>query len=157
MSTNSDNRPDAAGLDWSSAEIGRYALKPGERSEVRVDGAIGYSLRLIPSNKVLARFTSTLEAWPEIIAQVEAGRSPRTLALDWHDVAGRTGLVGAGVVLVGSARISNGEPQPSRGRPSKRVAEAEPATTADRDDESPRIISTWRATKRERDGYERRR
>ena len=51
--------------DWSGAEVGRYALKPGERSEVRVDGAVGYSLRLIPSNKVLARFTSTLEAWPE--------------------------------------------------------------------------------------------
>ena len=45
VSTNSDERPDAAGLDWSSAEIGRYALKPGQRSEVRVDGAVGYSLR----------------------------------------------------------------------------------------------------------------
>ena len=123
MSTNSDSRPDTSHLDWRTAEVGRYALKSGERSEIRVDGAAGYSLRLIPSNKVLARFMSTLEAWPEIIAQVDGGRFPRTLALDWHDASGRSGLVGAGVLLVGSARVSNGEPHPSRGRPPRRDAE----------------------------------
>jgi hypothetical protein len=38
------------------------AKKPGETSEVFIDGAVGYQLRLIPSNKVLRTFTSTLEA-----------------------------------------------------------------------------------------------
>ena len=48
--------PDVSGLDWNDAEVGRYARKPGEKTEIFIDGAVGYSLRLIPSNKILARF-----------------------------------------------------------------------------------------------------
>lgn len=121
-----DVRPDTSQLDWSKAVIGRRARKPGEKTEIFIDGAVGYSLRLIPSNKVLARFESTLEAWPVIIATVEGGRSPRTLSLDWVAADGRTESISAGPRLERWARHSNGEPRPSAGRASRqprRVAE----------------------------------
>lgn len=87
----------------------RFARKPGEKTEIRIDGAVGYSLRLIPSNKILARFTSTLEAWPVIIATVDGGRSPRTLSLDWNGVNGKGGKISAGPRLEHWARHNNGE------------------------------------------------
>ncbi|MDQ2964453.1 MAG: hypothetical protein M3R57_01175 [Chloroflexota bacterium] len=108
--------PDVSGLDWSKAEIGRYAKAPGEKTEICVDGAIGYSLRLIPSNKILARFDSTLEAWPVIIATVEDGRSPRTLSLDWNGEDGRSKSISAGPRLERWARLNNGEPLPNTNR-----------------------------------------
>jgi len=74
--------------------------------------AVGYQLRLIPSNKVLARFTSTLDAWPAIIASIDSGRSPRTLSLDWVTADGRTGSISAGPRLERWARHNNGEPDP---------------------------------------------
>ncbi len=107
-----DDRPDTSLLDWSKAVIGRRARKPGEKTEVFIDGAVGYALRLIPSNKVLARFESTLDAWPVIIATVEGGRSPRTLSLDWVAADGFTGSISAGPRLERWARHSNGEPYP---------------------------------------------
>ena len=120
--------PDVSGLDWSKAEIGRYAKAPGEKTEICIDGAIGYSLRLIPSNKILARFESTLEAWPVIIATVEAGRSPRTLSLDWIGANGRGGSISAGPRLERWARRNNGEPHPYPSRAprttERRVAES---------------------------------
>ena len=94
----------------TKAEVGRFARKPGEKTEIFVDGAVGYALRLIPSNKILARFASTLEAWPVIIATVEAGRSPRTLSLDFQDEAGHWKSVSAGPRLERWARHNNGEP-----------------------------------------------
>jgi hypothetical protein len=117
--------PDVSGLDWSKAEIGR-PRQPGEKTEICIDGAVGYSLRLIPSNKIFARFKSTLEAWPAIIATVEAGRSPRTLSLDWNGVNGKGESISAGPSLLRWARLNNGGPHPNelRGRASgRRVAE----------------------------------
>ncbi len=105
----------------------RFARKPGEKIEIRIDGAEGYSLRLIPSNKILARFKSTLEAWPVIIATVEGGRSPRTLSLDWNGSGGSRESISAGVRLEMWARFNNGEPQLYPGhapRSMRRVAEA---------------------------------
>lgn len=98
-------------IDVSTAVFlpNRFARKPGEKTEIFVDGAVGYSLRLIPSNKVLARFSSTLEAWPVIIATIEGGRSPRTLALDCELADGRTAKVSAGPRLEWFARLNNGE------------------------------------------------
>jgi hypothetical protein len=120
--------PDVSGFDWSRAETGRYAKAPGEKTEIRIDGAVGYSLRLIPSNKILARFESTLEAWPVIIATVEGGRSPRTLSLDWNGADGRSGSISAGPRLERWARRNDGEPQPYAKSASRatgrRVAEA---------------------------------
>jgi hypothetical protein len=109
-----DERPNTEYLDWSKAEIGRYAPRPGEKTEICIDRAVGYALRLIPSNKVLGRFSSTLDAWPAIIAAVdEAGRSPRTLALDWIAADGRSERISAGPFLVVWARLNNGEPHPN--------------------------------------------
>ena len=128
MNTNDsdDIRPDTSQIDWSKAEVGRWARKPGEKTEIFVDGAVGYQLRLIPSNKVLCRFASTLEAWPAIIATVEGGRSPRTLSLDWVLADGRSGSISAGPRLARWARYNNGEPHAYENRiavPARRVAE----------------------------------
>ena len=115
-------------FDFSRGTLpNRYARKPGEKTEIRIDDAVGYQLRLIPSNKVLARFRSTLEAWPAIIETVEGGRSPRTLSLDWQKADGRTGSISAGPRLARWARHNNGEPWEYKGRPAnrgRRVAEA---------------------------------
>jgi hypothetical protein len=107
-----EQRPDTSHIDWSKAEIERPARKPGEKTEVFIDGAIAYQLRLIPSNKVLARFESTLEAWPVIITTVDSGRSPRTLAFDAIMTDGTVGLVSAGPRLEMWARHNNGAPNP---------------------------------------------
>ena len=125
--------PDLSGLDWSQAEIGRHARAPGEKTEICIDGAVGYRLRLIPSNKVLARFSTTLQAWPAIIATVEGGRSPRTLSLDWEGADGQTRSIVAGPRLERFARLNNGEPHPyADGAPAKRPRRVtrEPRETA---------------------------
>lgn len=115
MNTNDadDIRPDTSQIDWSKAEVGRGARKPGEKTEIFVDGAVAYQLRLIPSNKVLARFATTLEAWPVIIETVDCGRSPRTLSLDWVLADGRSGSISAGPRLARWALYNNGEPYPN--------------------------------------------
>ena len=119
--------PDVSELDWSKAEIGRYSKAPGEKTEICVDGAVGYALRLIPSNRILGRFASTLEAWPAIIATADGGRSPRTLSLDWVREDGSSGSISAGPRLVRWARRNNGEAyphaSPAPGRAQRRVAE----------------------------------
>jgi hypothetical protein len=118
--------PDVSEWDWSKAIIGRRARTPGEKTEVFIDGAVAYQLRLIPSNKVLARFDSTLDAWPVIIATIEGGRSPRTLAMDAILADGRVALVSAGPRIEMFARHGNGEPNPYGDLwtlPTRRVAE----------------------------------
>ena len=143
-----DVRPDTSHLDWSKAQIGRRARKPGEKTEICIDGAVAYQLRLIPSNMILAQFESTLEAWPMIIATIDGGRSPRTLSLDAIDADGSAESISAGPRLEWFARINNGEPHPYDERApnsGRRVAEC---------GLRPRIISAWRATKRERRDYE---
>ena len=104
--------PDVSGIDWSKAVVGPHPRKPGEKSEFFLDGAVGYQLRLIPSNKVLASFESTLAAWPVIIATIEDGRSPRTLAFDAILTDGRAVLLSAGPRIEMWARYNNGEPNP---------------------------------------------
>jgi hypothetical protein len=89
------------------------ARAPGEKHEIRIDGAVGYQLRLIPSNKILCRFASTLDAWPAIIETVAAGRSPRTLSLDWVFADGSFGSISAGPRLEGWARLNDGGPHPN--------------------------------------------
>ncbi len=86
-----------------------FARKPGEKTEIFIDGAVGYQLRLIPSNKVLGRYKSTLEAWPAIIDATEGGRSPRTLSLDMVDADGAFESISAGPRLERWARHNNGE------------------------------------------------
>lgn len=121
-----DERPDTSKLDWSKATGSPHPRKPGEKSEFFLDGATGYQLRLIPSNKVLARFDTTLEGWPVIIATIEGGRSPRTLALDAILTDGTVIMVSAGPRLEMWARWNNGEPNrysDAWGSPARRIAE----------------------------------
>ena len=49
------------GLDWSRAENGRRDGKPADRTEVCLDGAVEYQLRLIPSTKIIPSMTTTPE------------------------------------------------------------------------------------------------
>lgn len=121
-----DERPDTSSIDWSTAAPSPFIRKPGEKVEILIDGAVGYALRLIPSNKVLGRFDSTLEAWPAIIAAVEGGRSPRTLSLDWVAADGTMESISAGPRLERWARHCNGESHPYQvdaRRGPRRVAE----------------------------------
>src|SRR3990172_4297285 len=83
-------------FDFTNARPSRFIPSPGEKTEICIDDAVGYQLRLIPSNLVLQRFESTLDAWPAIIATVERGRSPRTLSLDWVMSDGSFGSISAG-------------------------------------------------------------
>jgi hypothetical protein len=101
-------------------EAGRHSTAPGEGFGIVIDGALGYSLRLTPSNKVLGRFASTAEAWPAVVAAVEAGRSPRMLVLDWHGTAGSGGSVSSGVTLEYLARSGLGLPADHLRSPNQR-------------------------------------
>ena len=94
--------------DFSGWEPNPYARKPGEGLDIAIDGAVGYSLRLIPSNKVVGRFESTLEAWPAIVAEAARGIPASCLVLDWHGANGEHGRVGSGRVLVSTARSAVG-------------------------------------------------
>jgi hypothetical protein len=77
--------------DFTGWEVGRYAPKPGEGLDIRVIGAVEYSLRLIPSNKVVGRFASTHEAWPAVLSELDRGIPARLLVLDWHGRTARAG------------------------------------------------------------------
>jgi hypothetical protein len=89
---------------------GRTDRPPNEEFGITVDGAVAYSLRLIPSNKVLGRFPSTPNAWSAVLAEIDAGRAPRTLVLDWHGVDGSCGRVSGGLTLEYLARSGLGLP-----------------------------------------------
>jgi hypothetical protein len=124
-----DDDLDIPEIDISTVEWrpNPFAKKPGEKTEIFIDGAVAYQLRLIPSNKVLCRFRSTLEAWPSIIATVEGGRSPRTLSLDAVFADGTFGSISAGPRLEGWARLNDGRPHPYAEGPrgsGSRVAES---------------------------------
>lgn len=94
----------------AAAGPSRPAKQPNEEFGIAIDGAVEYSLRLIPSNKILGRFPSTHQAWPAVIAAIDAGRSPRMLVLDWHGADGSRGRVSSGVTLEYLARSGLGLP-----------------------------------------------
>jgi|ERR1035437_4589960 hypothetical protein len=109
MRTNDDGNPDFADiLESGKVEIGRYGRMEADGFGIVIDGAVGYSLRLIPSNKILGRFTSTREAWPAVLAAVERGMPAKCLVLDWHGADGRRGRVSSGRRLVMTARSGIG-------------------------------------------------
>jgi len=117
MTTNIDDDdleiPELTDEFWARAVPNPYARKPGEKTEICLDRAVEYQLRLIPSTRVIGRFTSTLDAWPAIIAAAESGRSPRTLSLDAIGSAGQRWHMAAGPFLIAFARLNNGEPWPN--------------------------------------------
>jgi hypothetical protein len=94
--------------DFSRFQRGRYIREPGEGLDIRIDGAVGYAVRLVPSNKVVGRFPTTYEAWPAILAEIERGIPARCLVLDWYDAQGQHGAIGAGRLLVSVARSGIG-------------------------------------------------
>ena len=79
-----------------------------EGFQISIDGAIEYSLRLTPSDKIVGRFASTLDAWPAILAEVARGIPARCLVLDWHRGDGTRGRVSSGHQLVLTARSGLG-------------------------------------------------
>ncbi len=109
MHTNDDADLDFADiLEFGKVEVGKYARMEADGFGIVIDGAVGYSLRLIPSNKIVGRFVSTREAWPAILAEVERGVPAKCLVLDWHWANGRRGRVGSGRLLVMTARSGLG-------------------------------------------------
>lgn len=77
---------------------------------IAIDGAVEYSLRLTPSGRILGRYPSTRDAWPAVVAAVDAGRSPRMLVLDWFAADGSRGKVSSGITLEYLARRGLGLP-----------------------------------------------
>ena len=109
MRTNDEGNPDFADiLESGRVEIGRYARMEADGFGIVIDEAVGYSLRLVPSNKILGRFVSTREAWPAVLAEVERGIPAKCLILDWHWANGRCGRVSSGRLLVSTARSGLG-------------------------------------------------
>ena len=108
MRTNTSALSTPASQPGPGREARRHARPSRDGFGIVKDGAVGYSLRLIPSNKVLGRFASTTEAWPAVIAAVDAGRAPRTLVLDWHGADGSHGPVSSGLTLEYLARSGLG-------------------------------------------------
>ncbi len=102
------NRPRA--LAKAGPEAGGHGGTSVEGFAIVADGAVAYSLRLVPSNKILGRWASTPEAWTAVVAAVDAGRSPRTLVLDWHGEDGSSGRVSSGTTLEYLARSGLGLP-----------------------------------------------
>jgi len=108
MHTNDDDADlERVEFDFSRARLVNRPRSP-EGFGIVIDGAVRYSLRLIPSNKILGRFMSTREAWPAVLAAVERGMPPKCLVLDWHWANGRRGRVSSGRVLVWTARSGLG-------------------------------------------------
>ena len=108
MRMNNADVDNSVEYDFSKGELGRYARRPGEGLDIRINGAIEYSIRVIPSNKVVGRFSSTFDAWPAVLAEVKRGIPARCLVLDWHWANGRRGQVGSGRLLVSVARSGLG-------------------------------------------------
>ncbi len=68
-------------LDFSGFKQANGPLFP-DGFEIVIDDAVGYQIRLIPSNKVVGRFTSTMEAWPVVQSELARGIPARCLVLD---------------------------------------------------------------------------
>jgi hypothetical protein len=108
MPTHDDDLEIPEITDFSGWEIGRYARKPGDGLDIRIDGAVEYSLRLVPSNKIVGRFPSTFDAWPAVLDELNRGIPARSLVLDWYGAKGAHGKVASGRVLAFVARSGIG-------------------------------------------------
>jgi hypothetical protein len=95
-------------FDFSRATRAKGPRFP-EGFEIRINDATGYSLRLTPSNKILGRFTSTRDAWPVVIAEIERGIPARCLVLEAHFADGDREKIGAGRILEHIARAGIGQ------------------------------------------------
>ena len=87
--------------------------------EIQIDDAIGYQLRLIPSNKIVGRFTSTRDAWPVVQSELARGIPARCLVLDALFADADRYRVTSGRILEATARAGLGQPS---GRPETKAA-----------------------------------
>ena len=87
--------------------------------EIKIDDAIGYQLRLIPSNKIVGRFASTRDAWPVVQSELARGIPARCLVLDALFADGDRYRVTSGRILEVTARDGLGQPSD---RPARRAA-----------------------------------
>jgi hypothetical protein len=74
--------------------------------DIGIDGAIGYRLRLIPSNKILATGPTVRDVFAAYLEEVDRGRLPRLLVVDWCGADGTTGPVASGSTLQELAQAS---------------------------------------------------
>jgi hypothetical protein len=82
--------------------------------EIRIDDAVGYSLRLIPSNKIVGEFNSTRDAWPVVQSEIARGIPARCLVLDALFANGERHRVSSGRILEALARGGLGQRSPRR-------------------------------------------
>ena len=72
--------------------------------DIRVDGALAYAVRLIPSNRPLGAYPDSNRAFSKVLDEIDAGRHERTLALDVCLPGDRRDLMAAGARLERLAR-----------------------------------------------------
>jgi len=77
--------------------------------EIQIDDATGYAIRLIPSNKVVGRFSSTRHAWSVVQAELARGIPARCLVLDALFENGDRRKVSSGRGLEALARAGLGQ------------------------------------------------
>jgi hypothetical protein len=116
MHTNDDDADlQPVEFDFSRARLVNFPRSP-EGFGIAIDGAVGYSLRLVPSNKIVGRFASTRDAWPAVLAEIERGVPAKLLVLDWHGESGRRGRVSSGRELMLTAQSGLGPEVPKQRR-----------------------------------------
>lgn len=80
--------------------------------DIRIDGAVEYAVRLIPSNRPLGAYPDSNRAFAKVLDEIDAGRHERTLALDVRLPGDRRDLVAAGARLERLARRALVRPRP---------------------------------------------
>ncbi len=80
--------------------------------DIRIDGAVAYRVRLIPSNRVLDSFPTAKEAMARVLAEISAGRSERTLVIDAGFADGTWERLGSGRMLRAVAQRAWGRQDP---------------------------------------------
>jgi hypothetical protein len=109
----------AAKVDTPPASAIRRGVHPGLEHgfDIRIDGAIGYRVRLIPSNRVLDSYPTAKEAFARVLAEISAGRSERTLIVDSGLADGSWHRLSAGRILRGLAQAAWGRHDPPPRKP----------------------------------------
>ncbi len=89
--------------------------------DIRIDHAVAYRVRLIPSNRVLDSYPTAKEAMARVLAEISAGRSDRTLVIDAGLDDGTWHLLGAGRLLRAVAQMAWGRQDPPPSAPRRKA------------------------------------
>lgn len=98
--------PEADESFWDGAVTGWYWDKVKDGYDIAIDGAVGYRLRLTPSNKILATGGTARDVFRAYLDEVARGRLPRMMIVDWCWADGRTGRLAGGANLAEIAQAS---------------------------------------------------